>query len=70
MTPHDDFLIAMFNDDPRLVQEFRRAETKRAWIFRINWRPLLGALVALAVSAAGWTVIIYAVLYVKGWLTQ
>ncbi len=30
MRPRDEFLIAMFNDDPQLVEMFRQAELKRS----------------------------------------
>jgi hypothetical protein len=61
-TPRDEFLIAMFNDDPRLVAMFREAERKR-----FNWRPVLGGLIALGISAACWAGFIYAVIAAYHW---
>ena len=62
LTPREDFLVEMFQDDPRLVEALR--ESKR----RINWSAVGGAFIAITVSTGMWAGLIYAVLYVKGWL--
>ena len=51
-TPHDDFLVAMFQDDPRLVEMFREAERKRV---HINWYGVLG----LGIMVASATLVIW-----------
>ncbi len=41
MNPHDDFLVSMFQDDPRLVEMFREAERKRKKP-DVNWYAVIG----------------------------
>ena len=41
LTPREDFLVSAFQDDPRLVEMFREAESKRRWYHRIDWFKLL-----------------------------
>jgi len=60
---------AFLDSDSHLADLFREAERKRKpWWKRINWGPLAGAVIAITVSAGVWTVVIYSILYVKGWL--
>jgi hypothetical protein len=65
MTPREDFLIAMFNDDPRLVEALREM---KPWYKRINWGPVYGGVIVICGSMLCWTLLIYSILYVKGWL--
>ena len=67
MTPHDDFLISMFQEDARLVEAFRQAEAKRRWYNNINWGPLCGALVVISTFALTAWGFLAAYIHVSRW---
>jgi hypothetical protein len=50
-TPHDEFLVEMFQDDPRLVEELNKADEFN-WQFAAAWLFVLGMLCVIVYGIA------------------
>jgi len=52
MTPREDFLVAAFQDDPRLVEELRKSDEGFNWEFLGAWLFILAAITAIIYGVA------------------
>lgn len=61
LTPHDDFLVSMFQDDPRLLEMFKQAELERWARWKNAWQILGAWLGLLAVAGIIWVGVLKAI---------
>lgn len=58
---------AFYWEDDHLAELFRDAERARPWYMRINWGPIVGALIAIGFSALCWVGLLKAVIFATRW---